>query len=186
MYGQGWNYMPFKMAGHHNILTTRLEKKKLKGQVSSQVRVNFLRNGRYGQNNRQSQLQQMTLPYMLSHNTRFPTMWYVHPAKAQISLHKWAVWSEPLPVAWIFYDWTSFGVSKLKKKLHRLVWVYTCQNATLLEISLCGSIVIVQNEISNMMLKNIKCSETESTSFQSSKGKFSEKIGLNGQNRLIL
>ena len=32
-------------------------------------------------------------------------------------------------------DRTSFGVSKLKMKLHGLVWVYSCQNATLLKIS---------------------------------------------------
>ena len=50
---------------------------------------------------------------------RFPTMWYVRPAKAQISLRIRAVWSEPLQVAWIFYeckatDRTLFRVSKLK------------------------------------------------------------------------
>ena len=58
-----------------------------------------------------------------------------------------AVQSEPLLVAWIFYecsatDWKSFGVSKLKRRLHRwlrLVWVYTCQNATLFEITCRGS-----------------------------------------------
>ena len=55
---------------------------------------------------------------------RFPTMWYVRPAKTQISLRIHAVWSEPLLVAWILYacyaiDWTSF------RRLHRLVWVYT-------------------------------------------------------------
>ena len=49
-------------------------------------------------------------------------------------------WSEPLLVAWIFYeceatDQKSFGVSKLKRRLHRLVSVYTCQNATLLAIT---------------------------------------------------
>ena len=32
-------------------------------------------------------------------------------------------------------DRTSFGVSKLKRRLHRFVLVYSCQNATLLEIS---------------------------------------------------
>ena len=32
-----------------------------------------------------------------------------------------------------------FGVSKLKRGLHRLVWVYTCQNATLLETTCHGS-----------------------------------------------
>ena len=71
----------------------------------------------------------------MSRDMRFPTMWYVWPAKTQISLRIHAVWSEPLLVAWIFYecydtDWTSFWVSKLKRRLHRLVWVYTCQNAT--------------------------------------------------------
>ena len=64
-------------------------------------------------------------------------------SKAQTNLRIHAIWSEPLLVAWIFYDYkatdqTSFGVSKLKRRLHRLVWVYICQNATLLEIS-CGS-----------------------------------------------
>ena len=32
-------------------------------------------------------------------------------------------------------DWTTFAVSKLKRRLPRLVWVYTCQNATLLKIT---------------------------------------------------
>ena len=57
-----------------------------------------------------------------------------------------SVWLEPLLVTWIFYDcWTTgrkaFGDSKLKRRLHRLVWVYTCQNATLLEITYRGSIM---------------------------------------------
>ena len=39
-------------------------------------------------------------------------------------------------VARILYEclatnWTSFGICKLKRRLHRLVWVYTRQNATL-------------------------------------------------------
>ena len=80
----------------------------------------------------------------LSCDMRFPTMWYVLPANAQTSLHIHAVWSEPLLVAWIFYDcyatdWTAFGVSKLKRSLHRLVWAYSCQNTTLFEITCCGS-----------------------------------------------
>ena len=78
---------------------------------------------------------------------RFPTMWHVRLAKPQISLCICAVWSELLLVAWIFCDckatdWTPFGVSKLKRMLHRLVGVYTCQYATLLEISYRGSINI--------------------------------------------
>ena len=60
----------------------------------------------------------------MSRDMRFPTMWYVRPAKAQISLRIRAVWSEPLLIAWIFYeclatDRTAFGVSKLKRRLHR-------------------------------------------------------------------
>ena len=38
----------------------------------------------------------------ISHDMRFPTMWYVRPAKPQISLLMCAVWPEPLLVAWIF------------------------------------------------------------------------------------
>ena len=80
----------------------------------------------------------------LSQYMRFPTMWYVRPAKSQIRLRIRAVWSEPLLGAWVFYnclatDWTPFKVTKLKRRLQRLVWVYTCQNATLLEISCTGS-----------------------------------------------
>ena len=33
-----------------------------------------------------------------------PTMWYVRPAMPQISLRIRTVWSEPLLIAWIFYD----------------------------------------------------------------------------------
>ena len=75
---------------------------------------------------------------------RFPTIWYVWPAKPQISLRICAVWSEPLLVARISYecsatDWTPFEISKPKRMLHRLVWVCTCQNATLLGITCHGS-----------------------------------------------
>ena len=100
------------------------------------------------------------LQHKLSRGMRFPTMWYVQPAKPQTSLCICAVWSEPLLVAWIFYDclaslWTPFGVSKLNGKLHRLIWVCTCQNATLLEITCCGSNV-------NVMLFKLDFNATES------------------------
>ena len=77
---------------------------------------------------------------LMSRNMRFHSIWYVWPAKAQTSLYICAVWSEPLLVAWIFNDIkatdrTSFRVSKLERGLLSLVWVYTCQNATLLEIT---------------------------------------------------
>ena len=42
--------------------------------------------------------------YHMSRNMRFPTMWYVRPAKPQISLRICPVWSEVLQVAWVFYD----------------------------------------------------------------------------------
>ena len=74
---------------------------------------------------------------------RFPTIYYVRPAKPQISLRIRASWSEPLLVAWIFYDLTPFGVSKLKRRLHRLTRVHTCQNVKLLEISFRGSNLLV-------------------------------------------
>ena len=87
--------------------------------------------------------------FYLSHIMRFPTMWYMRQANAQTSLRIRADWSEPLLVAWIFYDSLAadrtsyYGVSKLNKGLHRLVWVYTCQNTTLLENTCRGSLVIV-------------------------------------------
>ena len=41
-----------------------------------------------------------------------------------------------LNILWVLSYWLNiFGVSKLKWRLHRLVWVYSCQNDTLLEIS---------------------------------------------------
>ena len=44
------------------------------------------------------------LIYHMSSNIRFPTMWHVLPAKAQTSLRKCAVWSEPLLVACLFNE----------------------------------------------------------------------------------
>ena len=77
----------------------------------------------------------------ISRDVRFPTMWYVRPANAQTSLCIRAIWSEPLLVARIFYkSW----VSKVKRRLHRLVRVNSCQNscqnAALLEITCHGSL----------------------------------------------
>ena len=90
----------------------------------------------------------------MSHDMRFPTMWYVRPAKAPTSLRIRAVWSEPLLVAWILYDYlatdrTAFEVSKLKRRLHRLVWVNTCQNATLLDITCHGNIYLTDFKMIN-------------------------------------
>ena len=61
-----------------------------------------------------SLLMRNVLIVYVSHDMRFPTMWYVRPAKAQTSLRIRAVWSEPLLLAWIFYEcWaTQFLSSK--------------------------------------------------------------------------
>ena len=90
--------------------------------------------------------QQCGMCYKQSHRSAcaYAQSDYVLQAKPQISLRICAVWSEPLLVAWVFYDfqatdWTSFGVSKLKMRLQRLVRVYICQNATVLETSCHGS-----------------------------------------------
>ena len=50
----------------------------------------------------------------LSQDMRFPTMWYVRPAKAQTSLRISAVWSEPLLVAWIFYEYWAIDRTSLE------------------------------------------------------------------------
>ena len=97
----------------------------------------------------------------LSHAMRFPTMWYVRSAKSQTSLRICAVWSELLLWAWIFYDCkatyqTAFPVSKLKKRLHRLLWVSTCQNSTLFEIA-CHA--LFSNVSSNMVCVTSKGSD---------------------------
>ena len=85
---------------------------------------------------------------IMSQWMRFPTNWYVRPAKPQTSLCIRAVWSEPLLVAWVFYDckvtdWTPLGVSKLMRRRQRLILVYTCQNVTLFEITCHGSLMIM-------------------------------------------
>ena len=55
----------------------------------------------------------------------------------------WAFASR-LNILWVLSYWqTAFGVSMHKRRLHRLVCVYTCQNATLLEITCRGSIFFV-------------------------------------------
>ena len=83
----------------------------------------------------------------LSRDMRLPTMWYVRPAKPQISLS--------FNILWVATDWTSFGVSKFNWGLHRLVWVHTCQNTTLLEITCCSSFVTLCLETWYMQNFNI-------------------------------
>ena len=58
---------------------------------------------------------------------RFPTMWYVQPAKARTSLRI------GLNILWLLSYWLNIiGVSMPKSRLQRLGGAYTCQNATLL------------------------------------------------------
>ena len=58
---------------------------------------------------------------------------------AHMSRLVWAFASR-LNILWRLSYWPNIiGVSKLKRRLHRLVWVYTFQNATLLEITHCPS-----------------------------------------------
>ena len=102
-------------------------------------------------------LSRQNLLIWLSRDMRFQTMWYARPAKAQTSMRIRKVWSEPLLAAWIFYEYqttdlTSFGVSMLNRRLHRLVWVYTSQNATLLEISCHGPIIRIKLKAINSLL----------------------------------
>ena len=71
---------------------------------------------------------------------RFPTMWYVRPAKPQISLSLIRAFASRLNILlllgyWLNILWSSMPI----RRLHRLVRVYTCQNATLLEITCHGS-----------------------------------------------
>ena len=48
-----------------------------------------------------------------------------------------------LSILWLYTtDWTSFVVSKLKRRLQMLFRVYICQNATLLETSCHGSLYL--------------------------------------------
>ena len=42
-----------------------------------------------------------------------------------------------------FKSYWSNIISKLKRRPHRLIWVYTCQNATLLEITCRGSNILI-------------------------------------------
>ena len=47
-----------------------------------------------------------------------------------------------LNILWVLrylLNMIDFGVSKLRRRLHRLVWIYTCQDTTLLEITCRGS-----------------------------------------------
>ena len=45
-----------------------------------------------------------------------------------------------LHILWVLSYWLNIiGTSKLKRRLHRFVWAYTCKNVTLLKITCNGS-----------------------------------------------
>ena len=86
----------------------------------------------------------------LSRDMRFPTIWYVRPAKTQISL-RIAQSDQSICLSHEYYMTVKLLIeqhlefpSLLKRRLHRLVWIYSCQNATLLEITCRGSIMGMQ------------------------------------------
>ena len=58
----------------------------------------------------------------MSSNMRFPTMWYVRPAKPQISLRICAAWSEPLLDAWIFYVMSRYCIISGKSTAPHRRW----------------------------------------------------------------
>ena len=98
---------------------------------------------------------------IMSRDMKFSTMSCVQPAKPQISLRIQAVWSELLLVALIFYEWystywISFEVSKHYRRLHRIVWVYTCQTATLVEIKCHDSYVVKCVSTSAVITASVK------------------------------
>ena len=75
----------------------------------------------------------------------FPTLWYMRPAKVQPAC---AYAQSDQSLCWLLEysmntikatDNTWFRAFKLEKRLQRLVCVYTCQNAILLEITCHGS-----------------------------------------------
>ena len=92
------------------------------------------------------------IPY-LSRDMRFPTMWYVRPAKPQTSLRIRAVWSESLLVTCIFYersatDWTSFGVSNLKGGCTG------SSESTLVKITHCWKSYVAAHLYSELIIEN--------------------------------
>ena len=71
-----------------------------------------------------------------------------HPAQTRSLIRAFA---SRLHILWRLRYWLNrLGVCKLKRRLHRLAWVYKCQNATLMEITCFGSIIYKpRHEISN-------------------------------------
>ena len=79
----------------------------------------------------------------LNRDMRFPNMWFVRPAMAQTSLHIRAVWSEPLQVAWVFYE---CSMSYSPNNIWSLKW--GCTGSSVLHLSKCH---IVGNHVSRLI-----------------------------------
>ena len=66
---------------------------------------------------------------LMSHGMRFPTMWYVTTKGSDQPAHMRSLiraFASHFNILWILSDWLDiiWSVSKLKRWLHRLVWVY--------------------------------------------------------------
>ena len=77
---------------------------------------------------------------------------FMRLAKALLRLRTCAGWSDALLVAHTtFLEIScrgSFGIFKLKRRLYRLICLYTCQNATLLEVTCRGSYIFLASKYS--------------------------------------
>ena len=63
-----------------------------------------------------------------------------------------------LNILWLLSNWPNIiGVSKLKRRLLRLVWVYTCQNATLMEIRYRVSFGVYPKFFTYLLLSTLTC-----------------------------
>ena len=86
----------------------------------------------------------VSITYEPQHEISNNVVWLTSKGSDQ-PVHKHSLigaFASRLNILWILSYWLNiFGVSKLKRRLHRLVWVYSCQNATLLEITCHGSYV---------------------------------------------
>ena len=70
------------------------------------------------------------------------------------------------------------AVSKLNRRLHRLIRVYICQNATLLEITCRSSYLIYMHNIGKYRSLSICCAQNVHFCSPSSHGHFSHRLTL--------
>ena len=85
---------------------------------------------------------------LMNRNMRFPTPWYVRPAKAQNSLCICTVWSDILLVARIFYDcWKSYVVAQFLLQVKTSI-TNTCSRMTWwLKWKNSGNVWVMRNNL---------------------------------------